>query len=58
VLVGSRRHFEDLLRALDVLRLHPVIDAVYRFSEVPAAFEHLTRGPFGKVVVDVHEGAA
>jgi NADPH:quinone reductase-like Zn-dependent oxidoreductase len=58
VLVGSRRHFEDLVRALEILRLHPVIDGVYPFSDVPAAFEHLTRGAFGKVVVDVREVAA
>jgi len=30
-----------------------VIDAVYPFEEAPRAFEHLGRGPFGKVVVSV-----
>ena len=56
VIVGSRRHFEDLNRALEVTRLRPVIDRVYPFSEAPAAFEHLTRGAFGKIVIDVREG--
>ncbi|HEV2675184.1 MAG TPA: NAD(P)-dependent alcohol dehydrogenase [Aliidongia sp.] len=49
--VGHRRSLEDLVRAVDHLGLRPVIDRIYRFDEVPAAFEHLDRGPFGKVVV-------
>jgi NADPH:quinone reductase-like Zn-dependent oxidoreductase len=57
VLVGSRRNFEDLNRALDRVRLRPVIDRVYQFSNVPAAFEHLSRGAFGKIVVEIGAGA-
>jgi NADPH:quinone reductase-like Zn-dependent oxidoreductase len=53
LIVGSRRNFEDLNRALEVLRLRPVIDRVYPFSDAPAAFAHLTRGAFGKIVIDV-----
>jgi NADPH:quinone reductase-like Zn-dependent oxidoreductase len=53
VIVGSRRNFEDLNRALDLLRLHPVIDRVYPFDDAPAAFAHLTRGAFGKIVIDM-----
>ncbi len=53
VFVGSRRNFEDLNRALDTIRLRPVIDRVYPFGDAPAAFQHLTRGPFGKVVIAV-----
>jgi NADPH:quinone reductase-like Zn-dependent oxidoreductase len=53
VIVGSRRNFEDLNRALELLRLHPVIDRVYPFDDAPAAFAHLTRGAFGKIVIDV-----
>jgi NADPH:quinone reductase-like Zn-dependent oxidoreductase len=53
VLVGSRRSFERLNDALETTRIRPVIDKVYPFSETVAAFEHLTRGPFGKVVIDV-----
>jgi NADPH:quinone reductase-like Zn-dependent oxidoreductase len=52
VLVGSRRSFERLNDALEITRIHPVIDRVYPFSETVAAFEHLSRGPFGKVVID------
>jgi NAD(P)-dependent dehydrogenase (short-subunit alcohol dehydrogenase family) len=41
------------LRAVDELGLKPVIDATYAFEDAPHAFEHLKRGPFGKVVVRV-----
>jgi NADPH:quinone reductase-like Zn-dependent oxidoreductase len=53
VLVGSRRNFEDLNRALERVRLRPVIDRVYPFGDVPAAFEHLSRGAFGKIVIEI-----
>jgi NADPH:quinone reductase-like Zn-dependent oxidoreductase len=56
VIVGSRRNFEDLNRALELLRLHPVIDRVYPFDDAPAALAHLTRGAFGKIVIDVRGG--
>jgi len=52
VLVGSRRSFERMNDALEITRIHPVIDKVYPFSDTVAAFEHLSRGPFGKVVID------
>jgi NADPH:quinone reductase-like Zn-dependent oxidoreductase len=52
LLVGSRRSFERLNAALEVTRIRPVIDKAYPFSEAVAAFQHLNRGPFGKVVID------
>ena len=55
--VGSRRALEDLVRAVDALKLKPVIDRVFGFGDVPAAFEHVARGAFGKVVVDVGTAA-
>lgn len=51
--VGSRKDTLDLLAFLETHRLHPVIESTYPFAEVPAAFEHLDRGPFGKVVIAV-----
>jgi NADPH:quinone reductase-like Zn-dependent oxidoreductase len=51
--VGHRRALEDMIRAVDATQLQPVIDKVYGFADVPAAFEHLERGAFGKVVVSV-----
>jgi NADPH:quinone reductase-like Zn-dependent oxidoreductase len=49
--VGSRRDTEELLSFLEVHRIEPVIDAVYDFGNLPAALDHLDRGPFGKIVV-------
>ncbi len=49
--VGHRRALEDLVRATDVLRLKPVVDRRYRFTELPNALDHLDRGAFGKIVI-------
>lgn len=53
ITVGHRRALADLSRAMDRYAIKPVIDQLYDFSQVKAAFEHLERGPFGKVVVAV-----
>ncbi|XXX73344.1 NAD(P)-dependent alcohol dehydrogenase [Sorangium sp. So ce134] len=53
IAAGHRRALEDLIRAVDRLGLDPVIDSVYAFTDVPAALDHLDRGPFGKIVVNV-----
>jgi NADPH:quinone reductase-like Zn-dependent oxidoreductase len=53
VLVGSRRDFEHVNRALEARQIRPVIEQVYPFAEVRAAFAHLVRGAFGKIVIDV-----
>jgi alcohol dehydrogenase len=49
--VGHRRALEEMVRAIDINGLKPVIAADYPATEVPAAFAHLERGAFGKVVV-------
>lgn len=51
--VGHRRALEDLVRAVDVMGLKPVIDRRYPLDALPAALDHLDRGPFGKIVVDM-----
>lgn len=51
--VGHRRALEDLVRAVDNIALKPVIDHRYAFGEVPAAFDHLDRGAFGKIVIEL-----
>jgi NADPH:quinone reductase-like Zn-dependent oxidoreductase len=53
--VGPRRALEDMLRKFDELRIRPVLDTVYPFSEAPNAFDHLERGAFGKIVIRVRE---
>lgn len=53
IAVGHRRALQDLVRAVDQLRLKPVIDGIYPFDRAPEAFDHQRRGPFGKVVIEV-----
>lgn len=53
ITVGHRRAFEDLVRFVDARGIKPVIDRIDSFEEAPAAFAHLERGPFGKIVIDV-----
>ncbi|HEY4360060.1 MAG TPA: NAD(P)-dependent alcohol dehydrogenase [Bryobacteraceae bacterium] len=52
--VGSTRMFEDLLRAIEVNGIKPVIDKVFPFEDAPDAFRHLSSGDFmGKVVITI-----
>jgi NADPH:quinone reductase-like Zn-dependent oxidoreductase len=52
VLVGHKESFEALCRALAANEMHPVIDRVVAFDDVPAAFDRLAAGAhFGKVCV-------
>ncbi len=50
---GHRRALEDLVRAVDQMKLKPTIDTRYPFAELSAALEHLDRGPFGKIVIEM-----
>lgn len=52
--VGHRRALEDFVRAIDQIGLKPVIDKRYGFSELHEALDHLDRGPFGKIVIEVN----
>ncbi|KAB2340655.1 NAD(P)-dependent alcohol dehydrogenase [Actinomadura rudentiformis] len=49
--VGHRRSLEELVRAVDQAGISPVIDTAYPHTELPEALDHMTRGPFGKVVL-------
>lgn len=51
VSVGHRHALEQLVRAIEVNALQPVIAAQYPAPELPAALDHLARGPFGKIVL-------
>ena len=54
VSVGSRDDMEELLAFVENYRISPIIDARYSFNALPDAVDHLDRGPFGKVVVEVN----
>jgi NADPH:quinone reductase-like Zn-dependent oxidoreductase len=54
VSVGSRGDMEELLAFVENHRISPVIDARYSFDALPEALDHLDRGPFGKVDVEIN----
>jgi NADPH:quinone reductase-like Zn-dependent oxidoreductase len=54
VFVGSREMFEHMNRAIELHRLVPVVDRVFKFEELPAALRYMESGAhFGKIVVRV-----
>lgn len=56
--VGSRRHFEDSLGAMEIAGFVPQIDeTLFAFADTPAAYEYLASGQhFGKVVINRFSG--
>ncbi|MBX7110925.1 MAG: NAD(P)-dependent alcohol dehydrogenase [Dehalococcoidia bacterium] len=54
ITVGSRRMFEDMLRAMEVSEIHPVIDRVFDFDQAPEAYRYLeSQAHVGKIVIRV-----
>ncbi|MEN6543422.1 NAD(P)-dependent alcohol dehydrogenase [Parvibaculum sp.] len=52
--VGSRAHFEDMVRAIEVNDIHPVIDKRYPLEEACAAFTTMAGAShFGKIVLNI-----
>jgi NADPH:quinone reductase-like Zn-dependent oxidoreductase len=52
ILVGSRRMFEDMNKAIETNRMKPVIDKRFAFREVPEALRYMESGAhFGKIVI-------
>lgn len=50
---GSRKALEHLVRAVDRTGLKPVIDSRYAMQDLNTALDHLDKGPFGKIVMDM-----
>lgn len=54
LLVGSRRHQLDMVRALNVSRMRPVIDRHFALGEIADAFRYQERAQhIGKIVLDI-----
>ena len=52
--VGSTAMFEAMNQAIAANRVKPVIDRVFGFDEVRAAYQHMASGVhFGKIVIRV-----
>ena len=50
---GSRKALEALVRAVDGAKIKPAIETSYRFADLLPALDHLDKGTFGKVVIEV-----
>ncbi|KAH9833382.1 NAD-P-binding protein [Rhodofomes roseus] len=56
ILTGSRKQFEDLVRLINATGLKPVVDKVFAFEDLRAAYEYLeSQQHVGKVCVQVAE---
>lgn len=53
IAVGHRRGLEALVRAVERTGIRPVIDRRHPLAALPAALDHLDRGAFGKIVVEI-----
>lgn len=54
IFVGNRAMFEQLVRAVEVNDIHPVIDRVFHFGDTVDAFRYLqSQAHFGKVVISI-----
>lgn len=52
IMVGNRRHTEELVAAITTNGIKPVIDKVYGFADAPTAFRELSAGRhFGKLAI-------
>jgi NADPH2:quinone reductase len=49
----SRSAWQQILAALDSRGARPLIDRVFPFDQLPAAFARLAEGPMGKVLLKV-----
>jgi NADPH:quinone reductase-like Zn-dependent oxidoreductase len=54
IYVGSRADFLEMNRAIDQIRLKPVVDEIFTFDKAPAALKRMQSGAhFGKLVIRV-----
>ena len=54
LIVGSRRHQQEMVRAMEASTLRPVIDRHFALEDIVAAFRHQESGShFGKIVLDI-----
>jgi NADPH:quinone reductase-like Zn-dependent oxidoreductase len=54
LIVGSRRHQIDMVRAIDATALKPVIDCTFPLEEIAGAFRHQEAGKhFGNICLSI-----
>eukprot|EP01027_Heterolobosea_sp_BB2_P009813 GEZU01014439.1.p2 GENE.GEZU01014439.1~~GEZU01014439.1.p2 ORF type:complete len:189 (-),score=71.94 GEZU01014439.1:117-683(-) len=56
ILVGSRGMFEEMNKAIEHNKIHPLIDRVFPFAEAKEAYRHLeSQKHVGKVVIKIDQ---
>ena len=54
ITVGSRRHQEDMIAAIEANRIKPVMDKHFPLDEIAAAFAHqASQAHFGKIILTI-----
>jgi NADPH:quinone reductase-like Zn-dependent oxidoreductase len=54
IFVGTREHFDGLMKAVTVNGMHPVVDKTFEFDAAPEAYKYLKSAQhFGKVVIKI-----
>lgn len=51
--MAPRTSFDRMNVFLAAHKIRPVVDRAYAFQDAKLAYEHLARGPFDKVVIQV-----
>jgi NADPH2:quinone reductase len=52
----SREAWKAVLELMGKIQARPLVDSVYPFEQLPAAFQRVAEGPFGKVVLKIGDG--
>ncbi len=53
----AQKIWAEIVVRLDTAKQRPVVDSVFPFVRLPAAFDRLAAGPFGKVVLKTEDAA-
>ncbi|MEP0069622.1 NAD(P)-dependent alcohol dehydrogenase [Pyruvatibacter sp.] len=54
ITVGNRTQFEDMLKAMALHEIHPVIDTTFALEDLKAGLEHMGSGAhFGKIGIEI-----
>ncbi len=54
IVVGHKRSFQEMCKAIEFFKMKPVIDKVFAFHDAPLAFQYMNSGShFGKVCIKI-----
>ncbi|WP_343673200.1 hypothetical protein [Chitinophaga sp.] len=50
----SRKALENLVHAVDKALIKPLINPRYLIADLSSALEHIVKGAFGKIVIEIN----